>query len=121
MNIMDFLYPASLITFVLILLYKTNVFVEYGTLFKIDKLLPFLHFDLFKSELVNNPLNTNNYIEFITGKYYDKSFLARLFSCVLCFNFWLTLVVSTLCYGTNFYIFAPIIYILSLLVYFQIK
>lgn len=94
-------------TFLLVIWFNTDVFIEYlkftGNLFKIKEY-----------ELEKNNDFSLTYHSFLLKKY--NSFLIRLITCPLCFNFWTTLL-FTIVFNYQF-IYIPIVYILSLLIYF---
>lgn len=94
-------------TFLLILWFNTEVFVEY---FKFTK-------NIFKiKEYISDKPNdfSLTYHSFLLKKY--NCFFVRLITCPLCFNFWLTFF-FTFIFNFQFTLI-PVIYIISLLLYF---
>ncbi len=100
-------YIIFLNVFLLVIWFNTEVFVEYfkftGNVFKI------------KEYLLDKPNDFGlTYHSFLLNKY--NCFFTRLITCPLCFNFWLTLLFTIV---FNYGLFTiPVIYILSLLIYF---
>lgn len=121
METIDALYVAACDTLILTVLYLTNVLPEYIRLFKVKNLIKFLEIDEFFVSQKTNPLNNTLYMDYLCTKYYDNLFLARLFSCVYCSNFWLSLILSIFVFGVNFYVYMPMVYVLSLFAYFRLK
>lgn len=94
-------------TFLLILWFNTEAFVEYfkftGDLFKI------------KGYILDKPNDFSmTYHNYLLSNY--NNFFTRLITCPLCLNFWITFL-FTFVFKYEF-ILIPIIYILSLLIYF---
>jgi len=82
LNILGF---SLLISYLLVVWFKTNAFVEYLTLFKLSRF--FCIFDY--NEIVKNGY-TESYTSFLR-EYYHDYFIVRLVTCPICFGFWLAL------------------------------
>ncbi len=94
-------------TFLLIIWFNTEAFVEY---FKFTR-------NLFKIEqyILDKPKDFSlTYHSFLLKEY--NCFFTRLITCPLCFNFWMT-ILFVLVFNQSM-ISVPLIYILSLLLYF---
>lgn len=82
LNILGF---SLLVSYALVIWFKTNAFVEYLTLFKLGRF--FYIFDY--NEIVQNGYG-GTYTEFLR-EYYHDYFVVRLVTCPVCFGFWLGL------------------------------
>lgn len=94
-----------LINLILLVWFKTNAFVEYVNLFKLNKLFrvdKFLEYKKINIEI--------DYVTFLMIK--NPNFITKLVSCTYCFNFWLSL---SSCFLFKNIIYLPIIYMASIL------
>lgn len=84
----DFVFVALVLSYVLVVWLRTNAFVEYMHLFKLDRF-----FKIAEYLKIQNDGYEGNYIDFL-AEYYRDSFFVRLVVCPVCLSFWLGLVVS---------------------------
>jgi hypothetical protein len=84
-NIKTLLGFSLLVGYLLLLWFRTNVFVEYVTLFRLTR---FFHVGEYR-ELVDNGYS-ESYISFLL-EYYKDLFIVRLVACPICLGFWLAL------------------------------
>lgn len=97
--------------FVMTIWFKTEAFVEYISLLKLDKLFKVKEFIEYKK--VNSDID---YPTFLLIKH--KNFLTKLISCPFCLNFWIVLAMCVI-FNTIFYL--PVIYVLSINVYILLE
>lgn len=83
--ILDVLGFSLLVSYVLVIWFKTNAFVEYLTLFKLSKF-----FYIFDYNKIVEHGYAGTYTEFLR-EYYHDYFFVRLTTCPICFGFWLSL------------------------------
>jgi hypothetical protein len=83
-TLIDILGFSLLISYVLVVWFKTNAFVEYISLFKLSKLFYVEDYN----SLVTNGYE-GSYVEFLR-EYYHDYFIARLVTCPICLGFWLS-------------------------------
>ncbi len=69
---------------ILILWFKTEAFIEYVNLFRMNKLF---HTDEYEKESNNNPFFT--YHDFLLKRY--DSFIIRLITCPICLTVWMSI------------------------------
>jgi hypothetical protein len=81
-NVLGF---SLLVSYALVIWFKTNAFVEYLTLFKLSRFFYISNYN----ELVQNGYS-GTYTEFLR-EYYHDYFVVRLTTCPVCFGFWLGL------------------------------
>jgi hypothetical protein len=103
---LNFIYFLSLIVTILILWFKTNVFVEYCTLFNVK---------------IPKNVTDLSYPQFLYITFKNKttllSFFIKLITCVMCLSFWLSVIGGCLL-GNVFYV--PVFYITTLFLYFTL-
>jgi hypothetical protein len=88
MDIQASLCLASIVTAVIYVLYHTEALVEYGKLFRLNRLLKLEEYFCFK---LSNGTGVN-YFDFLKTR--NNNFITRLMSCPYCFGFWCCLAVS---------------------------
>lgn len=84
-TLIDILGFSLLISYVLVIWFKTNAFVEYISLFRLSK---FFYVEDYNSLVANG--YDGSYVEFLK-EYYHDYFLVRLATCPICAGFWLSL------------------------------
>jgi hypothetical protein len=84
-NFITLLGASVWLAYILLVWFRTNAFAEYVNLFKLSKFFKVGKY----YELVENGY-PEGYIQFLK-EYYHDSFLIRLFTCPICFGFWLGL------------------------------
>jgi hypothetical protein len=95
------------VVFLLYIWFDTDGFIEYSKLFRLDKKFKI---DLWIEYRELNP--KMNYLSYIRLKH--SSFFTRLISCKQCFCFW---IVFLICLIFGNFLYFPIIYIMSYLIY----
>ena len=109
------LYIACLIAMVLLVWFKTDALIEWGSIFGLSKILKADEFYKFKMEQLLEPICSPNditYSTFLKLKY--NCFLTRLLSCPWCLSVWLSIVAGVIIFNP---IAIPMMYIISLLIY----
>lgn len=105
------IYTTFLITLILLIWFKTDAFVVYTKLFRIDKFFYVKEWEEFK----NTKDCTVTYHQFLRMKS-PYGFWTKLITCPICFSVWLS-VVSFLFIGI---VGIPIVCVCSLFLYFLI-
>jgi len=77
------------------LFYKTDAFVEYARVLRLDKFLDLTQYFCFK---INN--QDNNYFDFLKHKNYN--FFTKLLACPFCLGFWFCAIGSKFSFSTLF-------------------
>jgi hypothetical protein len=81
------MYDSAAVAFVLayfmVIWLKTNAFIEYMTLFRLE-----IYFHIGEYNSLHKEGYGGNYVDFLF-EYYRDSFLIRLLSCPVCLSFWL--------------------------------
>jgi hypothetical protein len=103
----DILNQISLIVFILIIWFKTEAFLEYASLFKIEKLFKINQFKEYKK--INISID---YITYLSLKH--KNFFTKLISCPYCIGFWIVLFS---CLLFNNILLLPFYYVSAIIVY----
>jgi len=98
-------------TAVLIVIYLTDAIIEYGGLFRLSKLLKLKEYQELRVDC-----EQLNYPTFLLLR--KNNFLTRLFSCPLCFGFWLSL---SLTFANNQVESLATVYLSSLFLFFIFK
>jgi len=98
-------------TAVLIVIYLTDAIIEYGGLFRLSKLLKLKEYQEARVDC-----EQLNYPTFLLLR--KNNFLTRLFSCPLCFGFWLSL---SLTFANNQVESLATVYLSSLFLFFIFK
>jgi len=80
----ELIYPISFILMSLVIWFKTEAFIEYSELFKLDKIFKIEDYKTYKK---TNP--TMDYNTFLRLKY--PNFITKLISCPYCLGFWITI------------------------------
>lgn len=93
--------------FLLFIWFKTDAFIQYSELFRLSSKFRITEWQDYR---ILNPKIT--YLEYISIK--NRNFLTKLISCVPCFLFWTTVLISLL---MNTLLYFPITYILSYVIY----
>lgn len=109
-NIELLLIFSSFISFVFTVWFKTNAVVEYGRLFKLNKIL---YLDEYE-EYVREDYSSGDYISFLTMR--KDCFITRLITCPFCLGIWYSFFIS-LAIGLVYFC---LLYLLSLVIYFII-
>jgi hypothetical protein len=86
-NILGF---SLLISYFLVIWFKTNAFVEYLTLFRLTRF-----FHIADYQILTKDGYPGTYTEFLR-EYYHDYFIVRLVTCPICFGFWIGLFFLTL-------------------------
>lgn len=111
------LFLSSLLTLILLIWFKSEAILEYGSLLGLKK---FLKYDEFYSEKINYLPNNLSYPLFLKLKY-GHSFFIRMISCVLCSTTILSLfssIISSILFNNIMILTTfPIICIIILLLY----
>jgi hypothetical protein len=91
--------------FFLTIWFKTEAFIEYSKLFRLDGIFKIDNYELYKK--INHSIQ---YLDFLSLKY--PNFLTKLISCPFCINFWI-------CIGLSYdnLLFFPIVYIASITIF----
>jgi hypothetical protein len=97
---------------------QNDVLPVYFKLFKLNK-IKFLLVDDYFNDKEKFPLKNESYLEHLNSKYYN--FLTQLISCPPCLSFWCAFLASTVVSGAFFWLSWPIIYMLSLILYFGLN
>lgn len=117
---MNILFIILLSTTILILWFKTWVFIEYVQLLKLNKLFKFLKVDEVKDKLRSTDSGEivffESYPKFLQETY-PENFIIKILSCEFCFNFWISVI---FCIFSSLFYF-PFIYIGGLFVYFLLN
>jgi hypothetical protein len=98
---MNTVVTALILGFFLLVWLRTNAFVEYMRLFKLEK---WLHVNEY-TELERNGYE-GNYVDFLVEYYKDK-FFVRLLSCPICVSFWLGFI-NAVMFGPLHIVVAPL-------------
>lgn len=109
---MIFILQIFWINLILFLWFETDGFIQYSKLFKFGKLFKIDEFLEYKE--TKNPKIT--YHSYIRQKH--NNFFTKLITCVPCFNFWITLIVTILFNCLYLY---PVIYIIGYSLYKILK
>ncbi len=108
-----------LITFILLIWFKSDAFVIWGGLFGLSK---FLHIEEFNDKSFEYAIKgcPYNYPQFLKDKFH-YNFFSKLTGCPLCLSVWLSLfgcgLISILTTNFVFLILIPVVCITSLLLY----
>ena len=100
---------SSTISLILLFWFKTEVILEYASIFKLQKLFKIKEFRIEKIKIAPERLP---YHTFLLLKY--NNFFTRLLSCYICFSFWCSLLI---CICAKILMFTPIVCVLSLILY----
>jgi len=95
------------VIFLLFIWFKTDAFIQYSKLFRINKISKIDSWELYR--LSNTRIA---YLEYLSIKH--RNFFTKLISCKPCLTFWLVLIT---CFIFNTIYLFPIIYIISYIVY----
>jgi hypothetical protein len=98
-------------TAILVIVYLTDAIVEYGGLFRLSK---FLRLKEYQETRID--CEQLDYPTFLFLK--KNNFLTRLFSCPICFGFWLSLILT---FANNRIESLPTVYLSSLFLFFIFK
>jgi phospholipid N-methyltransferase len=93
--------------FLLFIWFKTDFVIQYAQLFNLSDKFKITNWQDYR---ILNP--KISYLEYLSIKH--KSFFTKLISCLPCFLFWITLIISIL---MNTIYYFPITYILSYVIY----
>jgi hypothetical protein len=106
---------STFIVLLMLVWFNTDFVIDFGNLFGLFKKL---EREYFHEKLKNLPVFIN-FPTFLNHKY--DNFLTKLFSCRLCFSFWLSIllsiIVSILIHNPTFIFFVPALCITSLFIY----
>lgn len=97
--------------FLLTIWFKTDAFVQYISLLKLDRFFKVRDFIEYKK--INSDIDYSTYLLLK-----HNNFFTKLISCPFCINFWLVLGLSLL---FNTIIYLPIVYVLSINVYLLLE
>ena len=103
----EILLPASLVSLILLVWFRSSAFEEYAKLFGLGNLF-YIH--VYEERLKKNPVDT--YQDFLLKNF--SCFLIRLITCPLCWSVWLSLVSSL---SVNNIYLLPLHNVLGLLLY----
>lgn len=98
-------------TLILLIWFKTDAFIVYSKLFKVNKFLKVKEWEIFK----NTQDITVTYHQYLRFKYTDNFFI-KLITCPICFSIWLT-IFSCILVG---FINLPIICVSTIFTYYLI-
>lgn len=109
-------FYTTIIVIIGVLWLKTDSFIEYCKLFRINKLKIFrwLYINEYIKILEQNIID-QNYPEFLESKY--NAWIFKVGSCFLCFGFWLSLMAGIIVGLETF----PVIYLSSLILFFLVS
>jgi hypothetical protein len=96
------------ITFVLFIWFETDAFISYSKLLRLSHFFKIDKWEEYK--ILKNP--KIDYLSYIRND--RNNFFTKIISCKPCFNFWIVLI-SCIIFGN--WIYFPLIYILSYLIY----
>ncbi len=106
----NILLPSSIVSAMLIVWFKTEAFVEYGSLLGLSK---YLYLSEYKIAQKNDP--SLEFPMFLVIN--NNNFFSRLLSCPLCLGFWLSLLFS--CVFDVRLVFS--VYVISLILFFYLN
>ena len=113
---MEFLFITTFTALLLLVWFKSEALIEWGSLLGISKFLKTEEFQKMKFEELPNSLN---YPTFLKIKY--NNFITKLISCPLCLSIWLSIFISTITFFITsnliFLLLIPPTIILSLFIY----
>lgn len=116
---MILLYIPFLISFILLIWFKSDAFVSWGNLFGLSK---FLHIDEFDTKVFESLVKGQpySYPQFLKDKF-NYNFITKLIGCPMCLSVWLSIficgVISIITFNFIFLFMIPVICISSLLLY----
>lgn len=84
-TLIDILGFSLMVSYALVVWFKTNAFVEYLSLFRLSRLF---HIEDYKAVVAGG--YEGSYVEFLR-EYYHDYFIVRLVTCPICLGFWLSL------------------------------
>lgn len=84
----DITFVAVILSYFMVIWFKTNAFVEYMTVFRLTRL-----FHIAEYNQLHRDGYEGSYLDFLS-EYYKDSFFVRLLSCPICFSFWLGVICS---------------------------
>lgn len=105
------IFTSCLITLILLIWFKTEAFIVYSKIFKLDECFYIKEWEIFK----NTKDCTVTYLQYLRIKF-PNGFLTKLITCPICFSVWLTIFSTVFIGFTNF----PITCVLSIIMYYVI-
>lgn len=99
---LDIFSLSLLFGYLLLIIYRTNAFVEYLTLLKLSRF-----FKIYEYHKLATDGFKGTYINFLV-EYYYNNFFVRLLSCPICTSFWLGIVTAAIYGSFSTLIVAPI-------------
>ena len=111
---LEFVIVTTIISFILIIWFKTDAFVEYCNLFGVNFFLK----DYNQSTAYNLVEYINQIGPHVSREKRMQRFFLKLISCPYCVNVWLSLIGSIF---LNNILLLPALYILSLFIFFKLK
>lgn len=107
---LDIILISNSISFILLIWFKSEAILEWGTLFRLSKLLKE---EEFKKQKINQIPLEITYPMFLRINY--NCFITKMISCPLCLSTWLSIIFILL--SSISILFIPIVCILSLILY----
>lgn len=105
----EIFYISSIITTIMLVWFKSDAIVEYGSLFRLDK---FFRVKEFRDERIRVAPSPLTYPQF--WYFRNWCFLTRLLSCPICLGIWLSIIITSI---TTNLLLTPMVLVVSLLMY----